>query len=654
LENILTGTIEETGASAGMIFVKDRVTECLEWGVSIGLSGGFVESYRTRSILPGEGLSGRIAQSGEPIFIANDSSHDPRIARSVIQQENLNTFLGVPIYADDEIVAVMNILTHPPNILSDQEASLVKAIGNHVGFAIQNARLFTERKLVEEALRESEEKFRSVIEQSNDAIYILFNDKFDLINRRFTELTGITVEDSEAPDFNFRDYAGPKDRILSEERQRMWIRGDQPSNVYEFTLIHKDGSLCQAQASVTEIIYRDGTAILGIIRDISDQKALEDQLRQAQKVESIGHLAGGIAHDFNNLLTPILGNIGLIQMDMSMDDPNYNIINEVKDAAKRAAGLTRQLLAFSRKQIMEFKVVNLNDIISDFMKILRRTIREDVHISLNLELSIGLVEADRTQIDQVLLNLCVNAQDAMPNGGTITIETASVQFDEEYVRMHAGASAGSYVMLSVADTGTGIDKKTVDKIFDPFFTTKGVGKGTGMGLATVYGVVKQHGGTVRVYSEPGQGTIFKVYLPESEKEEDHHSDDKTVESISGSETVLVVEDDSSVRRLVVLTLQRYGYKVIEATGPEEAQKKTEQMEPAIDILLTDVIMPDMNGRELYEILIKTRPQLKVLYMSGYAQSIIALHGVLDEEINFLQKPFMNEALAHKVRKVLDN
>ena len=512
----------------------------------------------------------------------------------------------------------------------------------------------TERKRAEESLRESEKKFRSIIEQSNDAIYILYNDRFDLINRRFTELTGITIEETENPDFNLLDTLTSESRALVEERKRMWASGVKPPGVYEFTLIHKNGKRHHVQASVTEIDYRDVKAILGILRDISEQKVLEDQLRQAQKIESIGHLTGGIAHDFNNLLTPIIGHTELAMMKLDPSEPLYDDLREIKETAIRASELTRQLLAFSRKQVLDVKMVDLNRLIENFRKILRRTIREDVKIEIKYGSPIGLVQVDVSQIEQILLNLLVNAQDAMPAGGIITVETESVELDQEYANSHTAVTPGQYVMLAVSDTGEGMDEDTVRKIFDPFFTTKKVGKGTGLGLSMVYGIVKQHGGNIWVYSEPGKGTTFKIYLPvvegESAKSVDSSQD---IGRYHGAGTILVVEDQEQVRMIAARILRAHGYTVHVASNGDEAVSIVKDQKLSIDLLLTDVIMPNMNGPELYGLLSRIYPDLKVLYMSGYTQNVISHHGVLKEGIDFIQKPLRVEALERKVKEVLE-
>ncbi len=511
----------------------------------------------------------------------------------------------------------------------------------------------TDRKLADDALKESEEKFRSVIEQSNDAIYILYNEKFDLVNRRFTEMTGVKIEDTEAPDFDFKDTMTPESKKLLAERDKMRAQGLQPPGVFEFTIQHMDGQQYEVQASVTRIDYGEGKAFLGILRDISTQKALEDQLRQAQKIESIGHLAGGIAHDFNNLLTPIMGNTELALMGMDPSEPLYEDLREINETASRAGELTRQLLAFSRKQVLEMKSVDLNKLIENFRKILRRTIREDVKIEVKYGTALDHVRVDAHQIEQILMNLLVNAQDAMPSGGTITIETLVSDLDQEFSETHTEVKPGRYVMLLVKDTGEGIDEETSQKIFDPFFTTKAVGKGTGLGLSTVHGIISQHGGHVWVNSEIGIGTTFNLCLPAHKSEFVKFSEtDSGLDFYKGSGNILVVEDQEQVRKIASRILKSVGYTIYAPDKIEEAMEIIKNNIISIDLLLTDVIMPETNGRDLYGLLSKIQPDLKVLYMSGYTQDVIAKHGVLEDGINFIQKPLTVETLAMKVKTVL--
>jgi len=384
------------------------------------------------------------------------------------------------------------------------------------------------------------------------------------------------------------------------------------------------------------------------------RKKLEAQLLHAQKMESIGRLAGGVAHDFNNLLTPIIGSADLMMMSIGKDHELREDIEEIKKAADRAASLTRQLLAFSRRQVLEPKVINLNDVIPDMDKMLRRLIGEDIDLETALAPDLDQVEADPGQIEQVIMNLAVNARDAMPQGGKLTIETANVDLDEAYAHNHVAVTPGPYVMMAISDTGIGMDKETLSRIFEPFFTTKEKGKGTGLGLSTVYGIVKQSGGNTWVYSEPGKGTTFKIYLPRVEKQIEATEDTEAVaESLTGSETILVVEDNEMVRDLAQSILQHYGYDVLEAQDGEEAIKVSKGHDGPIHLMLTDVVMPGMDGNEMAEHITALRPNLKIIYMSGYTENAIVHHGVLDLKTAFIQKPFTPQSLARKVREVLD-
>ena len=380
----------------------------------------------------------------------------------------------------------------------------------------------------------------------------------------------------------------------------------------------------------------------------------EEQLQQSQKLEAIGMLAGGIAHDFNNLLTVIAGYSDLTLVQLREEDPLRGNINEVKKAAERAAALTRQLLAFSRKQVLQPKVLDLNAVVSELEKLLRRLIGEDIGFRTVLESALGSVKADPGQIEQIIMNLAVNARDAMPRGGKLTIETKNVDLDEYYAKKHIAIIPGPYVMLAVSDTGTGMDQQTQARIFDPFFTTKETGKGTGLGLSTVYGIVKQSGGNIWVYSEVGRGTSFKVYLPRvDEGAEEYKRSAETQVDFRGPETVLVAEDEEMVRKLACKVLEMSGYRVLEAANGGAALLICERHNEPIHLLITDVIMPEMSGRELADRLAQLRPTMKVLYMSGYTDNAIVHHGVLNEGANFIQKPFATHALARKVREVLD-
>ena len=390
--------------------------------------------------------------------------------------------------------------------------------------------------------------------------------------------------------------------------------------------------------------------------DVGKRVSLEDQLRQSQKLEAIGRLAGGIAHDFNNILTAIMGYSALLQSALDKGDPKQQEVEEIKKAVRRASSLIQQLLAFSRRQVLQLRVMDLNAVLKNIQQLLQRLIGEDTELIILPTPALGHVKADPGQIEQVLMNLALNARDAMPKGGKVTIRTANVMIDETFARRHLIAPPGPYIMLSVTDTGSGMDEETQAHIFEPFFTTKEQGKGTGLGLATVYGIVKQSGGSIFVYSEPGKGATCQIYLPRVDEAvtvvESVHA---TIDPPHGSETILLVEDEEPVRELVRKVLERNGYRILEARHGDEAIKICAQHNGGeISLLVTDVVMPRMSGREVAERVQASHPKMKVLYLSGYTDDAVVRHGVLQSMTAFLQKPFTPDALAHKVREVLDS
>ena len=407
-----------------------------------------------------------------------------------------------------------------------------------------------------------------------------------------------------------------------------------------------------------EFLSAIGNVLAGIInhkRTEKEMAALQEQLRQSQKMEAIGQLAGGVAHDFNNLLTVIKGYSQLSLMQLNEGNPLRGKIEEIQKAADRAASLTRQLLAFSRRQVMEMRVLDLNAILGDLDKMLQRIIGEDIELRTVLAEDLGRVRADPGQIEQVIINLAVNAKDAMPNGGKLTIETANVDLDEEYARNHVAVTLGRYVMLAVSDTGVGMVPEIRERIFEPFFTTKEKGMGTGLGLSTVYGIVKQSGGNIWVYSEPGHGTTFKIYLPQVDEPPEEMVEKVMKEELPrGSETILIVEDNEEVRKLAMSVLEKQGYNVLEASNGDDALHLPKERKESVHLILVDVVMPGISGRQLVEQFKEVSRDCKVLYMSGYTENGIVHHGILEKGMNYIQKPFSVDGLARKVREVLDH
>lgn len=512
----------------------------------------------------------------------------------------------------------------------------------------------TERKSAEEALRESEERYRDLVENAHDIIYSHDLDgNYTSINKAGERITGYTRE--EALKLNIAQTVAPEYLNKVGDMLKRKLGGEQVI-AYEFEILSKDGRRVAVEAN-TRLVYQDGVpvGVQGIARDVTQRIQLEQQLRQSQKMEAIGQLAGGVAHDFNNLLTAINGYSSLALKRTGEDNPIAGYLVEIRKAGDRAANLTRQLLAFGRKQMLQPIALNLNDVVGDMNKMLQRLIGEDVKLTAKFDPSLGKIKADPGQVEQLLVNLVVNARDAMPRGGNLTIETSNFEVDHDYASTHAGVKAGKYIMLAVSDTGAGMDDETRARIFEPFFTTKEKGKGTGLGLSTVYGIVKQSGGEIWVYSELGRGTTFKVYLPQIEARNGQSEEKPAIESAAptGWETILLVEDEDVVRGLARKILEQAGYNVLDATGGEDAFRLCQDHTEPIHLLLTDVVMPGMSGKEIADRLTGLSPTTRVLFMSGYTDEAIVHHGVLDSNVEFIQKPFTPNALTRKVREVLD-
>ncbi len=1027
LRRILENVIKSVNSSVGMIFLTNPVKGNITWGASLGLSEQFVNDFKETPIRIGEGLTGTIAQTGKPIFIQENSSNDPRIVRPVVVKENLNSFLGVPIFVADKVVGVMNILTRPPVKLEERDKHFCSAVGSQVGLAIINAKKYSELKKIEKVLKESEALFRGMFKDHSAVMLLIDPDTGQIIkaNQAAVQYYGYPLEkmlqmkiqelntlspkeikeqmrralNKQANIFEFQhllsdgqvrdvevhsapitvqnqtllfsiirditehkkaeealksnyallqiagetaifggwsvdleknictwsdavadihdvphgyapsvqeaiNFYAPEWRkkitdffsacakegipydeemeIITQKGKRVWVRAtgkavkkekdkiikvqgsfqditerkqaekklahsqklmhyiiehtnsavavhdrnmhyifvsqrymddykvnendiigkhhydvfpDLPQkwrNVHQKALageiskadrdpyFRDDGTIewtrweCrpwyEENGSIggiivyTEVItdwinaeeklrnsherilkildsidstvyvadmdtfeilfmnkkmitdfggdktgnicYRvfrkksepckcctndqligkqgkpagvrvwddrnpvtgryyinydraiewtDGRLVrMQIATDITDLKNMETQLYQAQKMESVGRLAGGVAHDFNNMLGVILGHTELALLQADENHELHDDLKEIQKAAKRSADITKQLLAFARKQTISPKQLNLNDTVESMLNMLRRLIGEDIDLVWQPATHLWPVKMDPSQIDQILANLCINARDAIDGVGKLTIETGRKTFDEEYCKEHAGFIPGDFVLLAVSDNGSGMDKDTLENLFEPFFTTKEVGKGTGLGLATIYGIVKQNNGFINVYSEPGQGSIFKIYLPRfsADKDTDKPVPEKKA-AAGGTETILLVEDEPSILRMTRMMLERKGYSVLAAATPAEAMEKAKIHSGAIDLLMTDVVMPEMNGRDLADKITALYPGIRLLFMSGYTSNVIAHHGILDDGVAFIQKPFSMADLAEKLREVLD-
>jgi two-component system, cell cycle sensor histidine kinase and response regulator CckA len=597
----------------------------------------------------GKGLTEYVLRTGEPV-LCTPEVFDALVKRGEVELIGAPSldWLGVPLKAGNSTFGVLVVQSYTGNVrFEEKEKEILTFVSQQLASAI-------EHKRNEEALRRSETRYRSLVQSAAYGIYrsSLEGRFFDVNPALITMLGCESAEEVLALDPQSDVFLDPSEqaRVMGE-----FQRGARLDNV-EVRWKRKDGSAITVRLSGRVVNSPEETAeVVEIIaEDITERRVLENQFRQAQKMEAVGRLAGGVAHDFNNLLMVISGYTEVLLEHTRKNNPLYPKIEAIHQATDRATTLTRQLLAFSRKQLLELKVVDLNIIVEDMERLLRPLIGENIELLTQLAPDLGRTRADAGQIEQVIMNLVVNSKDAMPDGGKITIQTANAGLNNEDVRReYSYIQPGLYVVLSVTDTGDGMDKETQSRIFEPFFTTKEKGKGTGLGLSTVYGIIKQSGGYVLVESEPRQGTTFRIYLPRVEDAlQPVGAVGVSRSQEGGSETVLLVEDEESVRQLVRETLESKGYKVLEADNGEAALQIVSEYSGKIDMLITDVVMPGMSGRELSARLCSSYPQTKVLYLSGYTEDAIVHEGVVDPDTAFLQKPFTLQMLSRKVREVL--
>jgi PAS domain S-box-containing protein len=512
-----------------------------------------------------------------------------------------------------------------------------------------------ERRRTEEKLRDSEERFRATFEQAAVGIaHVGADGRFLRVNDRLCQMTGFTRDELQA--MTFVDLTVPDDRPEGDEARREMLAETRTDFSAEQRYRRKGGGELWGNIHTTLVRDEHGAPayFITVIIDITDRKTLEEQLRQSQKMEAVGRLAGGVAHDFNNLLTIVSGHSEMLLARGTLAPADRESIEAVREAGERASALTRQLLSFSRQMVMQPQVLDLNTSVEASGKLLRRLIGEDVVLTTVLSPGIGRVKVDPSQLDQVLMNLAVNARDAMPEGGRLTIETKSIVLTEGYVTSHLDCKTGPHAMLSITDTGIGIPLEILPRIFEPFFTTKDVGKGTGLGLPVVFGIIQQSQGGIHVYSEPGKGTTVRIYLPVVAGELTAAVEAAPNVDVRGNETVLIVEDEPGVRRLALMSLKPHGYDVITATDGHDALRVAEAQGHPIDLVLTDVVMPGLSGPELAEGLRLRFPHVGILFMSGYAEDAVVRHGLLEAGVAFIQKPYTPIELARKVRQVLDD
>jgi PAS domain S-box-containing protein len=628
---------------------------------------------------PSRGSIATVLREVRCLRLVNPSG-DPAAAFLPSSYAPVHSWLGAPIAAPGKVYGWLGLIDKlGAEAFSDDDERLASILSAQVGRIYENAGLYAnvlhqaaelelevaERKRAEEALRKSEEHSREAqrrlqhVVASSPAILLtlafedgrvrgiswMSDNVFDMLGYEVTETSGAEW---------WMAHVHPSDvqSIIDSVHQDLLGKGFA---AFEYRFQHRNGSYRWVRSEIRLLRDADGKPLEGIgsWTDITERKQLEEQYRQAQKMEAVGQLAGGVAHDFNNLLTIINGYGELLSEQFPKGDPTRELLGRIVTAGDRAAGLTRQLLAFSRKAIIEPRILDLKEVVIDVDKMLRRIIGEDVELTIATDPEPEAVKADAGQMEQVLMNLVVNARDAMPQGGRLTIEVRSAELDETYILDHIDAKPGPHVLLAVSDTGCGMDRATMARIFEPFFSTKGE-RGTGLGLATVHGIVKQSGGHIAVYSEVGHGTTFKIYLPRVQQRPHLPRTQRGVAVMPrGAETILLVEDEDSVRALAHYILKNCGYTVLDAGDGATALRLAEQHQERIALLVTDVVMPRLGGREVAERVAALKPGIKVLFLSGYTDDAVVRHGILEADVAFLQKPFSPAALASKVRHVLD-
>ena len=647
-------------------YAENNAAKTVRSAACAGDEHGYVEQLRVTwaDTERGRGPSGTAIRSGKIVCIP-DFVTDPATApwHAGALQSGIRSSIGLPLKDENaNTFGALTIYSTEPNAFIPDGTRLLEELADDLAFGIMALRARIERKRAEAALQESESRFRSLVELSPEGIFVQSGGRFTYLNPAACRLFGVP-RDEDLLGREFMDRIAPDYRDLVRERIRFQLETGNPAPLRELHFLRMDLSRILVETTAVPIRYQGQDAHLVFMHDISERKQaaaererLQAQLVQSQRMESVGRLAGGVAHDFNNLLTAIKGYGEFVLGALTADDPKWADVTEILGAADRAAALTRQLLAFSRRQILSPEVVDINGIVDGIAKLLRRLIGEDVRLAINLAPVACLAKVDSGQIEQVVMNLAINARDAMPDGGVITLETGIAALDDEFFLEHPDLQRGPLVCLSVRDTGCGMTEEVKRHIFEPFYTTKQEGKGTGLGLSMVFGIIKQSGGEIEVESAPGGGSTFRVYFPQIRTETMAQAEgkDRNMGSpVRGRETVLLVEDEDILLRLGARGLAANGYTVLTAASGGEALAVLERHGKPVDLLITDVVMPVMNGHELAKEVERRKMARRTLYMSGYTDSAIVRHGVLEPGVAFLYKPFSPQLLLGKIREVLD-
>ncbi len=597
------------------------------------------------------GLPGKVWSSGQIEWITDVTreTQAPFLRNDIVKELGIKTAMGVPIIADNDCLAVLVFFSAMIKKREPRITDLVSSVASQLSMVIK------QKKIDEEIHKRNIELARltQVIEQTVESVIITDTEgEIVYVNPTFERITG----------YSRSEAIGRKPNILKSGEhdisffQEMWTT-IRAGTIWRGQIINKrkDGTRYIDESIIIPVKDETGKIVnfAGIQNDVTHAVQLEEQYRQMQKMDAIGHLTAGIAHDFNNIMTAVNGYAELLQMRFPQDDPRQELLSNIIYSGDKAANLIQQLLAFSRRQVMEPKVLNINTLVNNMGKMLKHIIGEQIQLKTILDPDLWNIKSDPTQLEQVIINLAINSRDAMPDGGQLTIDTSNAVLDDNFVSTHLETSPGEYIMLAVYDTGQGMNREVMTHIFEPFYTTKDTGKGTGLGLSTVYGIIKQNSGSIWVYSEEGFGTTFKIYLPRTKEPLSEISEAAVAELPGGDETILVAEDDDRVRELVSQILTVYGYKVVEARDGQEAMKLSNSYFGDIHLLLTDVIMPGVTGKILYEHITKTRAGIKILFMSGYTADMIGLQMIKAANLPLIQKPFNTGELLRKVREVLD-